>query len=115
MESTSIDRVQVTGPMQPGYEVILNKEALAFIVDLERRFDAERRRLLALRNERQARLDAGAKPDFLVETKAVRDGTWTLAPLPQDLLGPRREITGPPHPQMGGHPLHSGRSRLLAG
>jgi malate synthase len=114
MEGTSIDRVQVTGPMRPGYEAILSKEALAFIVDLERRFDAERRRLLALRNERQARLDAGAKPDFLAETKAIRDGDWTVAPLPKDLLDRRVEITGPPDRKMVINALNSGASCFMA-
>src|SRR5262249_4504413 len=114
MESTSIDRVQVTGPMQPGYEAILNKEALAFIVDLERRFDAGRRSLLALRNARQARLDAGAKPDSLAETKAVRDGDWIVAPLPKDLLDRRVEITGPPDRKMVINALNSGASCFMA-
>src|SRR5215831_20713925 len=108
MEGTSIERVHVTGAMQPGYEAILSKEALAFIVDLDRRFDAERRRLLALRNERQARLDAGAKPDFLTETKAIREGDWTVAPLPKDLQDRRVEITGPPDRKMVINALNSG-------
>src|SRR4029434_4858231 len=64
--------VQILGAMRPGYETIPPRQALACIVDLEWKCDAERRRLLALRNERQARLDAGAKPDFLPETKAIR-------------------------------------------
>jgi len=114
MEGTSIDRVQVTSAMAPGYEAILSKEALAFIVDLERRFDAERRRLLALRNERQARLDAGARPDFLAETKAVRDGDWTVAPLPKDLLDRRVEITGPPDRKMVINALNAGASCFMA-
>jgi len=100
--------------MQPGYQAILSKEALAFIVDLERRFDAERRRLLALRNERQARLDAGAKPDFLAETKAVRDGDWIVAPPPKDLLDRRVEITGPPDRKMVINALNSGASCFMA-
>ena len=114
MEGTSIDRVQVTSAMAPGYEAILSKEALAFIVDLERRFDAERRRLLALRNERQARLDAGARPDFLAETKAIRDGDWTVAPLPKDLLDRRVEITGPPDRKMVINALNAGASCFMA-
>src|SRR5215510_13050670 len=110
MEGTSAERVQVTGAMQRGYEAILGKEALAFIIDLERRFDAERRRLLALRNERQARLDGGAKPDFLAETKAIREADWTVAPLHKDLLDRRVEITGPPDRKMVINALNSGAS-----
>jgi malate synthase len=100
--------------MRPGYETILTPQALAFIVDLEWRFDAERRRLLALRNERQARLDAGAKPDFLPETKPIREGDWTVAPLPNDLLDRRVEITGPPDRKMVINALNSGASCFMA-
>src|SRR5215831_20482003 len=114
MEGTSIERVHVTGAMAQGYEAILSKEALAFVADLERRFDAERRRLLALRNERQARLDAGAKPAFLAETKSIRDGDWTVAPLPKDLQDRRVEITGPPDRKMVINALTSGASCFMA-
>ena len=114
MEGTSIQNVRIVGPLRPGYEAILTPDAVAFIVDLERRFDAERRRLLALRNERQARLDAGAKPNFLAETKAVRDGDWTVAPLPKDLLDRRVEITGPPDRKMVINALNSGASCFMA-
>ncbi|MGH6927553.1 MAG: malate synthase A, partial [Dongiaceae bacterium] len=115
MEGTAAaPRVQILGRMRPGYETILTPQALAFIVDLEWRFDAERRRLLALRNERQARLDAGAKPDFLPETKAIRDGDWTVASLPKDLLDRRVEITGPPDRKMVINALNSGASCFMA-
>jgi malate synthase len=107
-------RVQVLGPMAPGYETILTPQALAFLVDLEWKFDAQRRRLLALRNEQQVRLDAGAKLDFLPETKAIRDGDWSVAPLPQDLLDRRVEITGPPDRKMVINALNSGASCFMA-
>ncbi len=35
---------------------------------------------------RQKRLDAGERPDFLKETKQIRESEWTVAPLPADLL-----------------------------
>src|SRR5262249_11008120 len=106
--------VQILGSLRPGHEAILTPQALAFIVDLEWRFDAERRRLLALRNERQVRLDAGARPDFLPETKAIRDGDWTVAPLPQDMVGRPGEITGPPDRKMVINALNSGASCFMA-
>src|SRR3546814_19940047 len=76
-------------------ETILTPEALAFVVELERRFGPERKKLLQKRIERQARLDAGEKPDFLPATKHIRDGDWTVAPLPADNPDRRVEITGP--------------------
>ena len=107
-------RVQILGTMAPGYETVLTPQALAFLVDLEWKFDAQRRRLLALRNERQARLDAGAKLDFLPDTKAIRDGDWSVAPLPKDLLDRRVEITGPPDRKMVINALNSGASCFMA-
>ena len=57
--------------------------AREIIADLERRFGAERRRLLEDRQDRQKQLDAGKKPAFLAETKQVRDRNWKIAPLPE--------------------------------
>jgi len=114
MQATAGKSVQILGTMRPGYDAILTPQALAFIADLDRRFDAERRRLLALRNERQIRLDAGARPDFLPETKAIRDGDWSVAPLPNDLLDRRVEITGPPDRKMVINALNSGASCFMA-
>src|SRR5260370_24896963 len=74
--------VAIRGAMKPGYEKVLTPEAIGFAVELEREFRAERRRLLARRAEIQHRLDAGWKPDFLPETKAIRDGDWRGAPNP---------------------------------
>jgi malate synthase len=75
---------------------ILTPEALALIADLQRELGAERRRLLAAREERQAAWDVGELPDFVddVEAGAAR-GDWRVAPLPADLLCRRVEITGP--------------------
>ena len=60
------------------YAEILTPEAVAFIVDLQRTFNARRKALLDARPERQKRLDAGEKPDFLTETRrsATPSGPW---------------------------------------
>ncbi|MCB0115383.1 MAG: malate synthase A, partial [Caldilineaceae bacterium] len=68
--------------MQPGFDQILSAEALAFVADLHRRFNATRESLLAARTERQARIDAGEVPGFLAETAHVRTGDWQVAPTP---------------------------------
>jgi malate synthase len=101
-------------PLSAAHAEILTPEAIAFLVELERRFAGERRRLLALRQERQARLDAGERPDFLAETKGIRDGDWTVAPLPVDLLDRRVEITGPTDRKMVINALNSGASCFMA-
>src|SRR2546423_8848471 len=92
--------VIVRGAMKPGYQKVLTPEAIDFAVELEREFGAERRRLLARRAAVQRRLDTGWKPDFLPETKAIRDGDWRVAPNPHDLQERRVEITRPTDPQM---------------
>jgi malate synthase len=57
--------IQINGPVEGRAVEILTPEALAFVADLHRRFDARRRELLAARTARQARFDAGELPDFL--------------------------------------------------
>jgi malate synthase len=106
--------VEIRGPMRAGYDKILSAEALAFIADLERKFGAERKRLLAARGERQKQLDSGQKPDFPAETRAIRDADWTVAPLPKDLLDRRVEITGPVDRKMVINALNSGANVYMA-
>ena len=81
-------------PITPRHGKVLPPEAVAFIVELKRAFNSRRKKLLNERVERQARLDAGERPDFHPETQSVRDAKWTVAPLPSDLLDRRVEITG---------------------
>ncbi|HZU91912.1 MAG TPA: malate synthase A [Stellaceae bacterium] len=108
------DGVVVRGAMKPGYEQVLTPEAIAFAAELERRFGAERRRLLARRAELQRRLDAGWKPDFLPETKEIRDAEWRVAPIPPDLRDRRVEITGPTDRKMVINALNSGANVFMA-
>jgi len=93
---------------------VLTDEAVAFLVALERRFDATRRELLAARRARQARLDAGEFPDFLPETAAVRAGNWSVAAPPADLEDRRVEITGPVERKMMINALNSGARVFMA-
>ncbi|HUZ11809.1 MAG TPA: malate synthase A [Caulobacteraceae bacterium] len=93
---------------------ILTGEALGFLGELHRRFDARRRELLAARQTRQRRFDAGATPDFLAETRAVREGDWAVAPIPPDLVDRRVEITGPTDRKMIINALNSGAKVFMA-
>jgi malate synthase len=106
--------VEIKGDIKAGYERVLTPEALAFVADLARSFEATRTSLIARRDERQARLDAGALPDFLPETKSIRDGDWTIAGVPKDLLDRRVEITGPTTRKMIVNALNSGASVFMA-
>ncbi len=106
--------VEIDGAIKPGFEKVLTREALAFVADLQRRFNGRREELLAARVERQKRLDAGEKPDFLPETAKIRESDWTVAPLPQDILDRRVEITGPVDRKMIINALNCGANVFMA-
>jgi malate synthase len=93
---------------------ILSAEALAFVAGLHRRFNKRRLELLARREQRQKQFDAGQLPDFLPETKSIRDGDWTVAKIPADLLDRRVEITGPVDRKMIVNALNSGAKVFMA-
>ncbi|HXY71726.1 MAG TPA: malate synthase A [Actinomycetota bacterium] len=93
---------------------ILSPGALVLLEELHRRFEPRRRALLARRDERQAGFDAGELPDFLDETKDVREGTWQVPPAPRDLADRRVEITGPVERKMMINALNSGARAFMA-
>ncbi len=101
-------------PMQQGFEAILTTDALAFVEELMVKFGSRRAELLAARVERQKRLNAGERLDFSVDTKAIREGDWTVAEIPAALLDRRVEITGPAEPKMMINALNSGAKVFMA-
>ena len=106
--------VRINAPMSPEFASILTPEALAFVAKLHRKFEARRQELLARRAARQKEFDAGKLPDFLPETKGIRDGDWTISPQPKDMLDRRVEITGPTDRKMVINALNSGASTFMA-
>jgi malate synthase len=105
--------VQINAPLHPRFDEILTPEALAFVAKLHRTFAARRKELLAMRVERQARIDAGEMPDFLPETKHIREGDWKVAPLPKALECRRVEITGPVEAKMIINAFNSGADSYM--
>jgi len=94
---------------------VLTPAALGLVARLQRELGPIREELLAARVARQARLDEGQLPDFLPETREVRqDLTWTVAPPPTDLSDRRVEITGPVDRKMIINALNSGASVFMA-
>src|SRR6478736_3377704 len=69
---------------------------------------------MAVRAERQKRFDTGETPDFLTETRHIREGDWKVAPIPADLQDRRVEITGPVDRKMVINALNSGASVFMA-
>ncbi|GII27158.1 malate synthase A [Planotetraspora mira] len=109
-----MEGVEITGPLLDRFDEILTPKALAFVATLHREFDTTRRELLAVRDERQARLSAGGTLDFLPETRQVRESEWRVAPPAPGLEDRRVEITGPVDRKMTINALNSGAKVWLA-
>ncbi|MGO4813915.1 malate synthase A [Cupriavidus sp. 2MCAB6] len=105
--------MKITGEILPAYEDILTPAALALVDKLHRAFEPRRQQLLAARVERTKRLDAGELPDFLPETKSVREGDWKVAPVPPALHCRRVEITGPVEAKMVINAFNSGADSYM--
>lgn len=97
-----------------GIEQILTPEALEFLEMLHMRFEDRREELLKARAARQLRIDAGDRPDFLEETKVIREGDWQAGAIPADLQMRRVEITGPVDRKMVINALNSGADVFMA-
>src|SRR5437879_7765894 len=110
----AIPGVEVTTPAPAGCEPILSADALRFVASLARRFEPARRDLLARRAARLQELEAGRVPDFLPETRPLRERDWTVAPIPPDLQERKVEITGPVDRKMVINALNSGASVFMA-
>jgi malate synthase len=110
----SVKSVEFAVPTTGRFAEILTPEAVAFVVGLQRTFNEQRKELLEARAARQKRLDAGERPDFLKETRHIRESEWTVAPLPADLLDRRVEITGPVDRKMIINALNSGAKVFMA-
>ena len=106
--------LEVHAPLEPGFAGILTAEARRFLTTLAQASELRRQELLARRVARQRRLDAGERPDFLPETRSVREAAWTVAPIPADLLDRRVEITGPVDRKMVINALNSGARAYMA-
>jgi malate synthase len=106
--------LEVTGQLTSQFREILTPAALDFVAALARRFTARRDELLAMRHERQTRLDAGVMPDFLSETIEIRESNWRVKPAPADLWDRRVEITGPVDRKMIINALNSGAKVFMA-
>src|SRR5215470_7443780 len=106
--------IAISARVTPEYAEILTPEAIAFAAKLQRAFGDRRAGLLACRAARQRELDAGKLPDFLPETRAVREVEWSCAPVPDDIRDRRVEITGPVDRKMIINALNSGARVFMA-
>jgi len=100
--------------MQPEYNHLLTPDILHFLIRLHREFSTRRQYLLEQRVKRQAEFDDGIMPDFLSETKSIRESLWAVASIPDDLQDRRVEITGPTDRKMIINALNSGANVFMA-
>src|SRR5215218_7625916 len=114
MAMTTASLISIVGPPAGRSAEILTPEALDFVALLHREFDGRRRELLAARAERWQRLRGGELPDFLPETREIREGDWRVPAAPAGLRERRVEITGPVDRKMVINALNSGASVFMA-
>jgi malate synthase len=106
--------IEISGEINAEFAQILSPDAVSFAARLQRAFGPRRTELLARRVARQVQFDAGRLPDFPAETKPVRDGDWTCAPVSADIADRRVEITGPVDRKMIINALNSGANVFMA-
>eukprot|EP01117_Protostelium_nocturnum_P002536 TRINITY_DN1325_c0_g1_i1.p1 TRINITY_DN1325_c0_g1~~TRINITY_DN1325_c0_g1_i1.p1 ORF type:complete len:604 (-),score=229.75 TRINITY_DN1325_c0_g1_i1:88-1719(-) len=106
--------IEIRGQFRPEYAQILTPDAVKFVASLHQQFELTRRELLANRERRQAEISKGKFPDFLPETKKIRESEWKVAPIPADLQDRRVEITGPVSRKMVINALNSGAKVFMA-
>jgi malate synthase len=111
---TYAEGIEFTAEVPDEFAGILTPEAVAFVAKLSREYGERVEELLARRAERQERISAGEMPDFLPETREIREGDWKIASIPDDLQDRRVELTGPPDRKMTINALNSGASCWMA-
>ena len=114
LPSKTFDGIEIRGPVPEPFPEILTPDALRFVARLQREFNSRRKELLERREQRQAEINQGKKPDFLPETAHIRESNWQVAPIPKDLQDRRVEITGPTDRKMVINALNSGAKIFMA-
>src|ERR1043166_8373936 len=114
LSAPKVNDIRVSGRVTAEFSQVLTPAALDFIAKLHRAFEPRRQELLARRSARQKEFDAGRLPDFLPETRQIREGAWNVAAQPKDMLDRRVEITGPTDRKMVINALNSGASTFMA-
>ena len=114
LQDTLLAGLEIHATISPAFAEILTPAALTFLVRLARKFESTRQTLLAKRDARQKEFDAGVLPDFLPDTKNIREGQWVVASVPADIQDRRVEITGPTDRKMVINALNCGANTFMA-
>jgi len=108
------DTAVITAPSTPESAAVFTPGALEFVGRLVKEFGPRIRERLQARRARHARFDDGERPDFIPETKNIRESDWKAAPLPAVLDDRRVEITGPVDRKMIINAMNSGANVFMA-
>jgi len=114
LQDTLLAGLEIHANISPAFAEILTPAALTFLVSLAHKFESTRQTLLAKRDARQKEFDAGVLPDFLPDTKNIREGQWVVASVPADIQDRRVEITGPTDRKMVINALNCGANTFMA-
>ena len=109
--------IEMLNPIDPHYAEqrdVLTAPACRFLRALHHKFEARRVSLLEMRRQRQELFDRGQFPCFLTATESIRQSSWTVAPIPAELVDRRVEITGPTERKMVINALNSGAKVFMA-
>ncbi|KAH6794685.1 malate synthase [Perilla frutescens var. hirtella] len=106
--------VEIRGRYDEEFATILSKDALQFVVDLQREFKGDIKYAMECRKEAQMRYNKGELPGFDPTTKLVRDGEWVCAAVPPVVADRRVEITGPVDRKMIINALNSAAKVFMA-
>ncbi len=96
------------------YSSVFTVDLVAFLTALHENFNQKRLELLEDRKNIQKEFDNGILPTFPKETETIRKGSWKCAPIPEDILDRRVEITGPVDRKMIINALNSGANCFMA-
>lgn len=111
---TTQQHIRFSPEVKTYYSDLFTEEACQFLLKLHQQFNSKRLSLLNRREQQQAVFDKGVFPKFPVETKTIRESSWKAAPIPNDLLDRRVEITGPVDRKMVINALNSGAKTFMA-
>jgi malate synthase len=109
--------IEMLNPIDPHYAEqrdVLTAPVCRFLRALHNKFEARRVSLLEKRRQRQELFDRGQFPGFLSATESIRQSSWTVAPIPAELVDRRVEITGPTERKMVINALNSGAKVFMA-
>lgn len=106
--------IDIQAPTQPSEDRILTSGALSFLCTLAYEFRPRVLDILAQRRRQQRLFDHGILPDFLQETRWIREGDWKVKPAPENLQRRTVEITGPTDRKMIINAMNSGANVFMA-